>query len=907
MRSGNDSSRQLNPKVIDFISAVSILHGHSCQDLGKLFKDSNNNTLTLNTANASSIQIDIEDLAKLPTHLMAKLVQSNLDEDLLKYALFGIRLLRNLYDTTPRHSKLEQIMLEDIPLLKQLVELIFYVLFTLNFYTQVHQPSTPVMLLHSTIVGSSLLLFDKFVSPQASEIANVIVGHPKVDAFMDAAFSAVLIDVEVLRIRISGGSTNSSGSTDEESIQHLSVQCEVSLTFLHSLCQQKNFRDRLLKHKVLCEAGILLLVQAVLDLDITAFPDAHFVGGVVSRMKSKVLSIMLNLCEAESISYLDEVASTTESLTLAKSVAFKVLELLKTSFSKSHKEPSSCSDKDIPKGHLQLNAMRLADVFSDDSNFRSYITIHITEVLTTLLSLRNGEFLSSWCSDLAWEEDATLEYDPFLAAEWVLNLLSLKPSIVTCSQYAFIPCNTPRVSYAHQRTSLLVKVIANLHCFVPDICKEEKDLFLSKFFQCLQKGPSKTSNKLCSYPAAEKVASISKNLSSLLSHAESLIPSYLNEEDVQLLRAFVIQLGPMLSTLEKQETQSTGGCSSVLPVKASPDRNNGISDLKEGVCKNLALQEVDQSYVCKGIDQADDESREYRSRDKDKPGRIAACGLIEIEGVAQNVETSGSDSSDTRGKNSIDQIDDIQDDEKAGTTKFAEQQRKKRKRTIMNDRQTGIIEEALKDKPDMQRHRAALQLWADRLSEHGSEVTASQLKNWLNNRRAKLARAAKDVRGVAEGENSHHDKQGGSGIRAVNGSSEAPVENLAVPWVPQVGIRNDSGGVLPKTNCNKNPRNVVAELVDITPVEGQYVMVVDGEGTEIGKGKVFQVNGKWYGKNLEELGTCVVDIIELKGEKLKRLPHPFEDTGTSFYNAEKQHGVMRVLWDLKKLFVLQWR
>lgn len=33
---------------------------------------------------------------------------------------------------------------------------------------------------------------------------------------------------------------------------------------------------------------------------------------------------MLNLCEAESISYLDEVASTTESLTLAKSVAFQV-------------------------------------------------------------------------------------------------------------------------------------------------------------------------------------------------------------------------------------------------------------------------------------------------------------------------------------------------------------------------------------------------------------------------------------------------------------------------------------------------------------------------------------------------------------------------------------------------------
>jgi hypothetical protein len=31
-------------------------------------------------------------------------------------------------------------------------------------------------------------------------------------------------------------------------------------------------------------------------------------------------------------------------------------------------------------GFLQLNAMRLADIFSDDSNFRSYVTIHFVSV-----------------------------------------------------------------------------------------------------------------------------------------------------------------------------------------------------------------------------------------------------------------------------------------------------------------------------------------------------------------------------------------------------------------------------------------------------------------------------------------------------------------------------------------------
>lgn len=43
------------------------------------------------------------------------------------------------------------------------------------------------------------------------------------------------------------------------------------------------------------EAGILSLVRSVLDLDITVFPNAHFVVEGVSRMKSKVLSIVSQL------------------------------------------------------------------------------------------------------------------------------------------------------------------------------------------------------------------------------------------------------------------------------------------------------------------------------------------------------------------------------------------------------------------------------------------------------------------------------------------------------------------------------------------------------------------------------------------------------------------------------------
>lgn len=67
---------------------------------------------------------------------------------------------------------------------------------------------------------------------------------------MDAAFSVVRTDIEVLCVEMQINSTDSLSPTAEESIKHLCVQCEASLKFLHSLCQQNNFRDCLLKHKV---------------------------------------------------------------------------------------------------------------------------------------------------------------------------------------------------------------------------------------------------------------------------------------------------------------------------------------------------------------------------------------------------------------------------------------------------------------------------------------------------------------------------------------------------------------------------------------------------------------------------------------------------------------------------------
>lgn len=55
-------------------------------------------------------QIDLENLARyLSLNLIAKLLDSERDEELFRYLLGGIKLLHTLCDLAPRNSKLEQV------------------------------------------------------------------------------------------------------------------------------------------------------------------------------------------------------------------------------------------------------------------------------------------------------------------------------------------------------------------------------------------------------------------------------------------------------------------------------------------------------------------------------------------------------------------------------------------------------------------------------------------------------------------------------------------------------------------------------------------------------------------------------------------------------------------------------
>lgn len=95
-----------------------------------------------------------------------------------------------------------------------------------------------------------------------------------------------------------------------------------------------------------------------------------------------------------------------------------------------------------------------------------------TMVLSAVFCLSHGDFLSMLCSsDLSSrEDDATLDYDLFTSSGWVLSAFSSPGELVVPPFKLNFQNNLTMSSYAHQRTSLIVKIMANLHCFVPEVC-----------------------------------------------------------------------------------------------------------------------------------------------------------------------------------------------------------------------------------------------------------------------------------------------------------------------------------------------------------------------------------------------------------------------------------------------------
>jgi hypothetical protein len=74
----------------------------------------------------------------------------------------------------------------------------------------------------------------------------------QVDIFMDVAFDSLHEDMRILSARLLTYDSKafSAGPFDSQLTHFICQQCEASLQFLWLLCQQKLFRDRILKNKV---------------------------------------------------------------------------------------------------------------------------------------------------------------------------------------------------------------------------------------------------------------------------------------------------------------------------------------------------------------------------------------------------------------------------------------------------------------------------------------------------------------------------------------------------------------------------------------------------------------------------------------------------------------------------------
>ncbi|ESQ37988.1 hypothetical protein EUTSA_v10028409mg [Eutrema salsugineum] len=882
---------------IQLKAAVKGLHWRSSLEIHKLLKDNEDFCICYNSEveGEPPKKINVEKMVGiLPMHLMAVVMHSDGDDSFLQYLLCGIRLLQTLCDLTSRHPKLEQVLLDDVKLSGQMIDLVILTIILLGKNRKESWNSDNDSLLDATLVASSLYLLHGFISPNYQDLAQVLLAHRNVDVFIDSAFGAVHNVVRSLRVKLLYRRTDLPQKLGVDTLGAVNIHCqqaEAALQFLHSLCQHKLFRDRLAKNKELCgKGGVLMLAQSILSLTVSP----EFVGESVtrasmSRMQAKVLSLLHHVFEADGVSFLDEVARAGNKH-LAKTIAREVLELLRLGLSKASKASAS---PDYPMGFVLLNAMRLADVFTDDSNFRHFFIKHLPVVLSAVCCLSHGDFLSMLCSSdiSSREDDATLDYDLFTSAGAALSVFSSSGQLVVPQFKLSFQNNLTMSSYAHQRTSLLIKIIANSHCFVPNVCKEEdRNRFIKNFMSGLRKDPSSILVNLLpgpSYtPVAQRGTGVFRNICSLLRHGQSLIPNVLNGEDFQLFRVFCVQLEPLIrsefeeSQAEVKDIQGTEGNLSGKQQRTEPLNLNN-----EEASENCDVR-VEGVATKQGVN---------------KKMEIGE-GLKESDADASNLETSGSDTSSNKGKSLVDQLDDgelllrkrfkgsasgeVKEDERAENFLVFEKLRKKRKRSIMNDDQMVMIEKALADEPDMQRNSSWIQYWAHKLSQNGSEViTSSQLKNWLNNRKAKLARA---------------NKQGWPVRDSLGDFPESPGDENTWQQKPSTPITDQAASRTPKTG--ENPMRSSSSSEEGLK-RGQQVVLMNERGDKIGIGMVLRTDGEWYGLSLETRRVCVVDVVELSAYDWSKMiiPYGSDDVGRNFEEANSKFGVMRVAWDVNKL------
>ncbi|KAJ7568366.1 hypothetical protein O6H91_01G029400 [Diphasiastrum complanatum] len=536
--------------------------------------------------------------------------------------------------------------------------------------------------------------------------------------------------------------------------------------------------------------------------------------------------------------------------------------------------------------------------------------------------------------------------------------------------------------YAQEQSTLLVKIFANLHCFNPVVCSaDEKDRFLRTFIHCLLVGPLSPNNSAFFFTQEQTAARICNNLHVLLDHVASFSSEEVNDEDVQLVSQFASTLHATLCVSRSSHESSEEihpllacirdahckGLEKILGRRLESERWKRIQQrtaellLREQMASGAKLSSVIEteggsSHIKGSIAHAEHQEEvpsmvESRMLPKDTLDmELPPSNEIEIlkkKGVVEEVETCNNEEPEkideedeeeyTDDQNSMDALKTDEMNEESlhsvrsqGNAELddpneesEEKHPKKRQRRIMSEKQISMMEQALKEEPYMQRFPKLIQQWTDTLNQIGPEITHNQLKNWLNNRKARLARIARETR--SEGDLTPGLEKARK-TRSAFGQSSGPHSETAGshPDSPE-GIVEDSREVrrmlksakgTPILKCKSVDAEEGTDFLDSNDLEslesmlpkfriGQNVSLRDGHGNELAFGIVHQLEGRWQGKKMHEQGLCLVEITKLLVDNSTKLPFPSELTGTTFEEAENLLGKVKVAWKLDNIGLVQ--
>uniref|UniRef100_A0A453DKK5 Nodulin homeobox N-terminal domain-containing protein n=1 Tax=Aegilops tauschii subsp. strangulata TaxID=200361 RepID=A0A453DKK5_AEGTS len=167
--------------MIDMISAVQELSGLTARELSEMLKESDSFVLQSKAQAGGPEQVDMEKLvSSLPLHLLAVSLDIGRVSD-LTYVLRGVRFLHCLSELATRHTKLEQLLLDDVKLSEQVMDLIFFLLSVLSHWKKEdHLGASPFI--HSSLVAGSLHLMTSYFSSQWHELVHILLAHPKVSS-----------------------------------------------------------------------------------------------------------------------------------------------------------------------------------------------------------------------------------------------------------------------------------------------------------------------------------------------------------------------------------------------------------------------------------------------------------------------------------------------------------------------------------------------------------------------------------------------------------------------------------------------------------------------------------------------------------------------------------------------------